>query len=165
MLGRTLIGYRVLDARRALDWLSARPEVDPNRLGMTGISGGGTITFYTGALETRLKAVLVSGYFNTYRDSVYSIHHCPDNHIPGVLRLFEMPDIVGLIAPRYAFFKQGESDPIFPLKGFREGMARARQIYEVFGVPNRLGWHTYPGGHEWNGSKGVPWLAKALRSG
>ena len=163
MLGRTLIGYRILDARRALDWLSARPEVDPARLGMTGISGGGQITFYTGAMETRLKAVLVCGYFNTYLDSVYSIHHCPDNHIPGVLKWFEMPDIAGLIAPRYAFFMQGEDDPIFPLKGFRAGVAKAEKIYEAFGVAERLGSHVYPGGHEWNGTKGVPFFVKALR--
>ncbi len=163
MLGRTLIGYRVLDARRALDWLSARPEVDPSRLGMTGISGGGQITFFTAALETRLKAVCVSGYFNTFRGSVYSIYHCTDNFVPGVLRWFEMPDIAGLIAPRYAFFKQGDRDPIFPLKGFREAVAKAKEIYAAFGVPERMGTHVFPGEHEWNGTQGVPWLAKVLR--
>jgi dienelactone hydrolase len=164
MLGRTLGGYRVWDSRRALDWLSARPEVDPSRLGMAGISGGGMTTFFTGALETRLKAVLVCGYFNTFRGSVYSILHCSDNHIPGILRWFEMPDLVGLIAPRYAFFKQGEDDPIFPLNTFREGLAKAKEIYEVFSIPERMGSHVYPGQHCWNGTKGIPWLAKVLRS-
>ena len=163
MLGRTMIGYRVLDARRALDWLSARPEVDPSRLGMTGISGGGQITFFTAALETRLKAVCVSGYFNTFRDSVYSIYHCTDNFVPAILRWFEMPDIAGLIAPRYVFFKQGDKDPIFPLKGFREAVAKAKEIYAAFGVPERMGTHVFPGEHEWNGEKGVPWLARVLR--
>lgn len=163
MLGRTLTGYRVFDARRALDWLSARPEVDPARLGMTGISGGGQITFFTAAADTRLKAVLVSGFFNTFRDSVYSIYHCTDNFIPGILRWFEMPDIAGLIAPRHAFFKQGKDDPIFPLAGFREAVNKAEVIWRTFGVPERMGTHIFPGEHIWNGEKGIPWLAKTLR--
>lgn len=163
LLGRTLTEYRVADAMRALDWLSARPEVDARKLGMTGMSGGGLVTFFTALLDTRLKAVLVSGYFNTFRDSIYSIHHCIDNFIPGILKWFEMPDLVGLIAPRYAFFMQGKDDSIFPVKGFHKAVRKARSIYEVFGVPERLGSQVYPGPHCWNGAKGIPWLARALR--
>lgn len=162
MLGRTMIGYRVLDARRALDWLSARPEVDPGRLGMTGISGGGQITFFTTAADTRIRACLVSGYFNTFRDSVYSIYHCTDNFVPGILRWYEMPDMVGMIAPRYAFFEQGDRDPIFPAAGFRQAVAKAREVYAAWGVPKRMGAQIFPGEHEWNGGKGIPWLVKSL---
>jgi hypothetical protein len=162
MLGRTLLGYWVFEARRALDWLSARPEVDPKRLGMTGISGGGNTTFFTACLEPRLRAVLVSGYFNTFFGSVYSIYHCTDNFVPGILRWFEMPDLVGLIAPKHAFFKQGDKDPIFPLASFREAVKKAKEIYQVFGVPERMGTHVFPGEHEWNGTQGVPWLARVL---
>lgn len=163
MLGRSMIGYRVLDARRALDWLAARPEVDPKRIGMTGISGGGLTTFFTAAMDTRIKACLVSGYFNTFRDSVYSIYHCTDNFVPGILRWYEMPDMIGMIAPRYAFFEQGDKDPIFPIEGFRQAVKKAREIYKIYGVPERMGTEVFPGEHEWNGGKGVPWLAKALR--
>ena len=162
MLGRTLMGYRVVEARRALDWLSARPEVDANRLGMTGISGGGQVTFHTAALDPRIKAVLVSGYFNTYRGSVYSIYHCTDNFIPGIIRWFEMPDLVGLIAPRAAFFEQGGRDPIFPVETFKQAVEKAQRIYKVFGVPERTGSAIFPGEHEWNGKEGIPWLARML---
>jgi len=163
MLGRTLMGYRVVEARRALDWLSTRPEVDPKRLGVTGISGGGQVTFHMAALETRIKAVLVSGYFNTYRGSAYSIYHCTDNFIPGIIRWFEMPDLVGLIAPRAAFFEQGDKDPIFPVETFKQAVEKARRIYGVFGVPERTGSVIFPGEHEWNGKEGIPWLARTLR--
>jgi len=162
MLGRTLLGYRVFEARRALDWLSARPEVDPKRLGMTGISGGGNTTFFTACLEPRLRAVLIAGYFNTFYGSVYSIYHCTDNFVPGILRWFEMPDLVGLIVPRPFFVMQGDRDPIFPLATFREAVKKAKDIYEVYGVPARMGTHVFPGEHEWNGTQGVPWLARVL---
>ena len=162
MLGRTLMGYRIVEARRALDWLSARPEVDANRLGMTGISGGGQVTFHTAALDPRIKAVLVSGYFNTYRGSVYSIYHCTDNFIPGIIRWFEMPDLVGLIAPRAAFFEQGDRDPIFPVETFKQAVEKARRIYKVFGIPERTGSVIFPGEHEWNGKEGIPWLVRTL---
>jgi hypothetical protein len=162
MLGRTLGGYRVFEARRALDWLCARPEVDPKRLGMTGISGGGNTTFFTACVEPRLRAVLINGFFNTFYGSVYSIYHCTDNFVPGILRWFEMPDLAGLIAPRHAFFKQGDRDPLFPLATFREAVKKAKEIYEVFGVPERMGTHVFPGEHEWNGTQGVPWLARVL---
>jgi dienelactone hydrolase len=162
MLGRTLLGYRVVEARRAIDWLSARPEVDPKRIGMTGISGGGNTTFFTACLEPRIKAVLIAGYFNTFRDSVYSIYHCTDNFVPAVLRWFEMPDLVGLIAPRPLFVMQGDEDPIFPLKGFTEGVRKAMEIYKLHGAPKNLDTHIYPGEHEWNGEKAIPWFVRTL---
>lgn len=163
MLGRTLLGYRVVEARRALDWLSARPEVDPKRLGMTGSSGGGNTTFFTACLEPRLGAALINGYFNTFYGSVYSIYHCTDNFVPGILGWFEMPDLVGLIAPRPLFVMQGDRDPLFPLASFRQAVKKAKEIYEVFGVPERMGTHVFPGEHAWNGTQGVPWLARVLR--
>ncbi len=162
MLGRTLLGYRVAEARRAIDWLSARPEVDPKRIGMTGISGGGSTTFFTACLEPRIHATVICGYFNTFRDSVYSIYHCADNFVPGIVRWFEMPDLVGLIAPRPLFVMQGESDPLFPLKGFKQAVKKAKTIYSAYGVPENLDTHTYPGLHEWNGDKAIPWLVEEL---
>ena len=69
---------------RAVDFLEARPAVDPARIGCLGISGGGMITLFTAALDTRIKAALVSGYLNSFHDSIMSISHCEDNYIPGV---------------------------------------------------------------------------------
>ena len=163
MLGRNLTGYRVLDAQRALDWLSEQAEVDPNRLGMTGISGGGLTTFFTTAIDTRIKSCLVSGYFNTFRDSVYSIYHCTDNFVPGILQWFEMPDMVGMIVPRRAYFMQGDEDPIFPIAGFKQAVRKADEIYDLYGVQSRMVAEVFHGKHEWKGEKGVPWLAEALR--
>ncbi len=97
LLGETMAGWRTWDAMRALDYLETRSEVDPKRLAVMGISGGGTITFTTAALDERVKAAVVSGAFCTYRDSIFSLSHCIDNYVPGILRWFETADLTGLV--------------------------------------------------------------------
>jgi hypothetical protein len=95
-----------------------------------GISGGGTCTLFSTALERRIRAAMVSGYLNTFRDSVFSLSHCIDNYIPGVLQWAEMYDIAGLIAPRPLFAESGERDDIFPIAASRASFARVKKIYE-----------------------------------
>lgn len=162
LLGRTLLGYRVQDCRRAVDWLCAQPEVDHQRLGMVGISGGGTLTLFTTCLDLRIKAALISGYFNTFHDSVYSIQHCIDNHVPGMLQSFEMPDLAGLLAPRAVCFEQGAQDQIFPLAAFEKAVRKASQIYKLFKASDHVATQTWEAGHEFNGEVGFKHLKQWL---
>ena len=80
--GQTMIGWRVYDVMRTIDLIATRPELDAERIGCVGISGGGTCTLFSAALEPRIKAAFVSGYMNTFRDSIGSIAHCMDNYVP-----------------------------------------------------------------------------------
>lgn len=115
MLGETMIGWRTRDAMRALDLLASLPEVDPNRMAMLGISGGGTVTLYTAAaLDDQVKAAVLSGSFCTFKDSILSLPHCIDNYVPDISTWFEAADLAGLIAPRPLFIENGKADPIFP---------------------------------------------------
>ena len=68
------------------------------------------------ALEPRVRVAFVSGYLNTFYDSVGSLAHCVDNYVPGILNWVEMSDIAGLIAPRPLFVESGEKDRIFPVE-------------------------------------------------
>src|SRR5206468_8309980 len=115
MVGRTMIGWRVWDIMRTIDYMATRPELDAGRFGCMGISGGGTATLFAAALDERLRVVMVSSYLNTFRDSVGSLAHCIDNYVPGILNWAEMHDIAGLIAPRPLFVESGEHDAIFPI--------------------------------------------------
>ena len=72
LLGQTMIGWRVYDVMRTIDWIETRKELDAKRVGCMGISGGGTCTTFSAALEPRIKAAMISGYLNTFRDSVMS---------------------------------------------------------------------------------------------
>jgi cephalosporin-C deacetylase-like acetyl esterase len=63
-----------------------------------GISGGGTVSLFSAAVDKRIKVAVVSGYFNTFRDSILSLSHCLDNYVPGILNYVEMYDLAGLVA-------------------------------------------------------------------
>ena len=162
LFGQTMIGWRVWDVMRTIDWIEQRPELDGKRVGCMGISGGGTCTQFSAALDTRIKAAFVSGYMNTFRDSILSIAHCIDNYVPGILNWAENYDVAGLIAPRYLFSEGGEQDPIFPVAATRYSFSRVRKVYEVLGVPERAGQEIFSGEHWFHGNEGLPFLAKAL---
>ena len=162
LLGQTMIGWRVYDAMRSLDYLSTRPEIDMNRIGVMGISGGGTTTFYSAAIDERFKVAVVSGYFNTFRDSILSISHCIDNYIPGVLKYAEMYDIAGLIAPRAMFVESGTEDTIFPIDATRFAFDRAKGIFRVFGAEDQLGLEVFEAAHSFHGVRAFQFLDQKL---
>ena len=163
MLGETLAGWRVWDCARALDYLETRTDlVDPTRLAVLGISGGGLAALFTAAWDTRVRACLVAGYFNTFRASILSIDHCVDNYVPGLLRLAEMPDLAALVAPRALFVESGYADPIFPFAAFEAAVAQAHDIYQTFSIPAQFGSEAFDGGHQFHGAGAFEFLEDVL---
>jgi len=164
MVGQTMIGWRVWDVMRTIDYIGTRAELDSNRIGCMGISGGGTATLFSTALEPRIRAALVSGYLNTFRDSVGSLAHCIDNYVPGILNWAEMYDLAGLIAPRPLFVESGEKDNIFPIRASIESFNKVREIYQVFGAADRVEQEVFPDEHSFWGKRGIPFLARHLNA-
>ena len=162
MLGETTIGWRVWDAIRSLDYMAGRPEVDAGRVAVMGISGGGTTTFFSAAIDERFAAAVVSGFFCTFKDSLYDIAHCIDNYIPGILKYAEMYDIAGLIAPRSMFVEVGDRDPIFPAEATKVAVAIARQMFRVLGAEDRLELEVFKGRHQFHGVGAFEYLARTL---
>jgi dienelactone hydrolase len=162
LLGQTMIGWRVHDVMRTIDWIETRPELDAKRVGIVGISGGGTCTLFSAALEPRIRAAFVSGYLNTFRDSIFSLSHCIDNYVPGILNWAEMYDIAGLIAPRPLFAESGERDPIFPIAASRASFERVKKVYEVFGAGDAIANETFDDVHSFHGVAGLPFLERHL---
>jgi dienelactone hydrolase len=162
LFGQTMIGWRVWDVTRTIDWIETRPELASSRIGCAGISGGGTITQFASALELRIKAALVSGYLNTFHDSIMAMPHCIDNYVPGILNWAENYDVASLIAPRFFFSEGGTHDPIFPVHATRAAFAKVRRAYEVWGVPERAGQEIFEGDQVFPGVQGLQFLAAAL---
>lgn len=158
LMGMTPQGIRCWDAMRVVDFLQEQPEVDPNRIGVAGLSGGGTLTMYLPILDERIKAAMIGGAFSTYKDSIYSIHHCICNTLPGIMREADMADVVALYAPRGVLIINGTNDRIFPIDGAREQYAKLQQVYKLLDAEDHLDADFFEGDHAWNHDKTVPFL-------
>ena len=158
LCGKTLIGLRAWDMLRLVDYIETRAEPAAPGLACAGLSGGGTVTLFTAALEPRITCAVISGYLNTFRDSIMAVRHCACNYVPGILNVADMADIAGLIAPRPVFIESGENDPIFPPGATRRALDDLRRVYRVFGAEDRLASRFFPGAHEWGGAPAIDWL-------
>lgn len=163
LLGRTMIGERVWDVSRAIDALAEFPEVDTKRVGCMGNSGGGTITWFAACLEPRISVAMPSCYVCTFRDSIGSIDHCPDNYIPGILRWFEMGDLACLIAPRPLVVVAGKEDDIFPIHAVLETFDKIKQIYAAAGAPENCALVVGEGGHRFYAAQAWPEFKRLAR--
>lgn len=162
LLGETMIGWRAFDLSRVCDWIETRPELNPRKIGCVGISGGGTITLFGAALEPRIRLAYVSGYACTFKESIFSLAHCIDNYVPGILHWAEMYDVAGLIAPRPLFLESGDKDDIFPIAAARECYQKTRRVYEVFGVADHCQQEVFSGEHSFHGVGGWQFAARHL---
>lgn len=147
LLGRTTIGERVWDVSRAIDALGEFPDVDTERIGCMGNSGGGTATYYASCLDERISIAMPSCSVCTYRDSIGMIPHCECNYIPNALWYFEMADPACLIAPRPLVLVTGRDDEIFPVEGVEEAFATIQHIYDTAGASDRCRLVVGEGGH------------------
>ncbi|MFH5181891.1 dienelactone hydrolase family protein [Paenibacillus sp. TAB 01] len=162
MLGKTIAGIRIQETMAAVSYAASREEIDASRIGIFGLSGGGLVAAFTAALDERIRAAVVSCYTNTFYDSILHRRHCIDNYIPGILRHAEMPDLIGLTAPRALFIEAGQKDELFPLCGTEKALATLKRIYAAAGVPEQLDSHLFPGGHEVCGEQSYAWLERQL---
>jgi dienelactone hydrolase len=161
-LGGSALGLRLWDGFRLLDYLETRPDADAQRMGAMGISGGGMHTFFSTCLDERIRACVVSGYFCSFRDSIFAMNHCTCNFVPGLHRFGEIYDLVGLIAPRPMLVEAGQRDPIFPIEGVRASVRRARQAYEVLNAGDHLEVDEFEGRHQISGRRAYDFLWENL---
>ena len=162
LLGKTLVGLRVWDAMRAIDYLQTRAEVDPERIGCVGFSWGGTHTIYTAALDDRIKAAVVSGYFGAFGEMLIETEECPCQYVPHLLRYADLPDLVALIAPRPLLIEHGTEDPQATVEVVQDAYARVADTYRLVGVADRLDLDPFPGGHRFSGAKAFAWMDRWL---
>lgn len=162
LLGRTLIGQRVFDVDRGIDYLAQRGDVDMRRLGVMGNSGGGTVTLFAAALLPRVRIAMPSCYFCGFRESILSIYHCACNYVPRLYQYAEMGDVLGLFAPRPVIVVAGRQDSIFPLSGVRKQFAQLRRIYTAAGSSRRCQLVIGPEGHRFYADLAWPKALKEL---
>ncbi len=161
-LGGSVVGMRVRDGVRLVDYLETRPELDSQRLGAMGISGGGMHTFFSTCLDERIKACVISGYYSTFQDSILAMSHCACNFVPGLGQFGEMYDLAGMIAPRPFLVESGSYDPIFPRRAVERSVALAEAVYGVFDASGQIYTDYFEGRHQISGRKAYDFLKASL---
>jgi dienelactone hydrolase len=149
--GYTPAGVECWNGVRGIDYLVSRPDVDPGRLAVTGISGGGAATFWIAAADDRVKvAVPVSGMadLSSYLTNRVINGHCDCMFLYNT---FEWPwtQITGLMAPRPILFVNSDNDGIFPMDANERVIARLERLYSLFGAGDRVDAVVSVGGHDY----------------
>lgn len=147
LIGESVARYFIWDAKRALDYLASRPEVDANRLGAVGCSGGGALTTFIGALDPRIKAVAPACFINSYR--LLFAGPDPDSEMspPHLLASsLDMADYVELSAPTPWLILETEGDYFTPA-GAKLVYEEARRWFGLYGAQDKLRFFVGPGPH------------------
>jgi cephalosporin-C deacetylase-like acetyl esterase len=133
-LGYTPMGVEVWNSMRAIDYLETRPEVDKTRIGMTGISGGGSATWYTAAVDERVAAavpVCSTITFGTQAEFWTAAGQCDCIYFHNTY-LTDFPIVAALIAPRPLLICSGQRDGDFMPAGYHEVYRRAKRVYDLY---------------------------------
>src|SRR5579872_5082930 len=138
LIGESVARYFIWDAKRAIDYLISRPDVDAARIGAAGCSGGGATTAFIGALDPRIKAVAPACFINSYR--LLFAGPDPDSEMspPGLLSSgLDMADYVELSAPTPWLILATDGDYFTPA-GARLVYAEAMRWFRLYGAENKL---------------------------
>lgn len=165
LAGRTLIGERVWDLMRLIDWALALPGVADGSVLMLGNSGGGMATLHAAACDERIDVAVPCCAFNNYISPRGTMRHCPCNVVPGMLTFGEYWDVAGMIAPRMLLTVNGLHDALHPVTEVDHAVSRLRAIYAVAGCGDHYEHEYGPEGHRFYGSIMWPWIENALRAG
>jgi len=147
LAGRTVIGERVWDVMRILDWATASLTVKEDQIVVLGNSGGGVLTLYASACDKRIAVAVPSCSFAPYVSLKGYVHHCDCNLVPGILRFGEFWDVAGLIAPRPLLIVSGKEDKLFPPEEVDRAVSRIKKIYDAANAGSQFSHRTGEGGH------------------
>lgn len=169
LTGRPIEGLMVWETMRALDYLLTRPDVDPDRIGVTGASGGGENTFYSAAVDTRLKVAAPVVFVNEFTVWGRQIGaHCICNHIPGLFQYADEFTVGSLIAPRPMLMINGTEDTIFPIEGSKITAGILTGVYGGAGATDSFRFLPVKSPHDYNKEMReamYAWMERWLKGG
>jgi acetyl esterase/lipase len=148
--GYTSASVEAWNCIRALDYLETRKEVDKDRIGVTGRSGGGAYSWWITTLDERIKvAVPVAGITDLQNHVVFGCveGHCDCMYIVNTYR-WDYPLLAALVAPRPLLISNSDKDNIFPLDGVVRLHEKVRNIYRLYDAEKNLGLHITEGPHK-----------------
>lgn len=147
--GYTPAGVEAWNCIRALDYLETRPEVDAERIGVTGRSGGGAYSWWISALDDRIKVAVPVAGITSLKNHV--VDGCVEGHCDCMYQVntyrWDFPMVAALVAPRPLLISNTDKDRIFPLDGVVDVYNKVRRLYELAGAGDKIGLNITEGPH------------------
>ena len=154
IMGLYPLMLNIFDMTRVIDYLETRSEVDKNRIGMMGLSQGGTMTTFTTALEPRIKAADIIAYVNPFIEfGIKRGNFCGSQIVPEVYKYFDTHDVASLIAPRPLLLEMGIYDSCFYFKDMIKSAKRVESAYKAAEAGDKLEFDIHKGMHAFSGVK------------
>lgn len=153
MLGMTSISINVTHGQAATDFVTSLPQVDGDRLGVMGLSGGGVMTLWMTLCDERFRASEIMCYSDLW--SAFGIrdnNYCGMQVAPGLFKHVDLPDVQGLIAPRPLLVDIGANDTCFRVDTAMACYRQVEKIYAAAGAADALELDLHPGEHGWGGN-------------
>jgi len=164
MLGMTSLSVNLTHGRAATDFACTLPGVDGSKLGVMGLSGGGTMTAWTALTDERFGAVEIICYSDLWAHfGMRDTNYCGMQVAPGLFKLVDLPDLQGLIAPRPLLVDIGAYDSCFKVDTAMACYKQVEKIYEAAGVSENLELNLFAGEHMWPGNKSAAFFNKHLK--
>jgi len=150
--GTTWPGVYLVEDQRALDYLATRPEVDADRLGCGGLSGGGMRTVFLAGVDSRIACCVCVGFMTTWRD--FLLHKCFTHtwmtYVPRLPSELDFPELLGLRVPRPTMVQSCTEDPLYSLDQMQAADAMLADLFERCRAPQNYAGRFYPGGHKFD---------------
>lgn len=150
--GTTWPGVWLADDQRALDVLCAREDVDVDRVGCGGLSGGGMRTVFLAGTDDRIRCAVCVGLMTTWRDCLLnkSYTHTWMMYVPLLPRDLDFPEILGLRAPLPTLVLNNSHDQLFTLAEMERADRIMREVFDKAGAQDRYRCSFYPGPHKFD---------------
>jgi dienelactone hydrolase len=163
ILGIYTLTLNIWDMKCCIDYLQTRPEVDAERIGMMGLSQGGTMTTFATAAEPRIKAADIICYVNSWQGfGIRRANFCGSQVVPDIYKYLDTHDIAGLIAPRPLLIEMGIHDTCFFIEDTLQGFEGVKKIYEAAGAADVLWSDMHTGEHGFAANKAYQFFDRYL---
>lgn len=148
LAGESVARYMIWDAMRGIDLLQSLPEVDGERVGVTGCSGGGTLTTYVAVLDERVRVAAPACYITSWEEQLQGTGpQDAEQQFPDLLKEgLDHADFVEAFAPKPYLISSTKED-FFPLDGARRTFEEGKRVWSLFGAEERIAWTVGPGPH------------------
>lgn len=150
--GTTWPGVFFAEDQKALDILCNRDDVDPEKIGCGGLSGGGMRTVFTGGLDPRIKCAVCVGFMTTWKDmALYkSFTHTWMAFVPVLAKELDFPEILGLRVPLPTMVINSVDDGLYTLKEMEKADIILKKVYEKASASDKYNCTFFPGGHKFD---------------